>query len=412
MYEKKFFFFVFVALFVMSASFGGSFANAADPGDGLKFCFIEDKEGTLDYPRLNFSQKPDTETPATGEVCFDKWYEANPTGAGTPDANTYLNNWLSAKQGAIAFVRVTSDIKFAGRSIIGCAEGNNAFEGKMITLYSFQTLYSQIDPQTNEPYVISGLCHFGNVQIVAFIEKFSGTMYSMNFDDAYLNASATNSSAGIIAEGVTGLDGTRVFNGYIHDVKVSNSEFQGTNVGAIVGKGNTDISSAELHSVKIVGNSNTNSYVGGIIGDNTVRCLHADQGNVHPCSNAKNNGKSAGSFVLENVDIFGSIVTGQQSYVGGIAGSITLNVKQEYHDISIKGLRMNGSTYAGGLFGQVFYDGSDDETVNPSLEHKLSIHDVPIEHGSFKTLDGVENGFIRASLRAGGLIGYCDVGLE
>ncbi|ACX73701.1 hypothetical protein FSU_0484 [Fibrobacter succinogenes subsp. succinogenes S85] len=244
--RRSSFFFVFVALFVMSASFGVSFANAADPGDGLKFCFIEDKEGTLDYPRLNFSQKPDTETPATGEVCFDKWYEANPTGAGTPDANTYLNNWLSAKQGAIAFVRVTSDIKFAGRSIIGCAEGNNAFNGKMITLYSFQTLYSQIDPQTNEPYVISGLCHFGNVQIVAFIEKFSGTMYNMNFDDAYLNASATNSSAGIIAEGVTGLDGTRVFNGYIHDVKVSNSEFQGTNVGAIVGKGNTDISSAEL----------------------------------------------------------------------------------------------------------------------------------------------------------------------
>ena len=408
--SKNPFLFVFSAFLFVSASLGVSSAYAADSGDGLQFCFYEDKEGNLNYPRLNFSQKTENDSRKATEVCFDKWYEANPTGNGTPDANTYLNNWLSAKQGAIAFVRVTSDIKFAGRSIIGCAEGNNAFEGKMITLYSFQTLYSQIDPQTNEPYVISGLCHFGNVQIVAFIEKFSGTMYNMNFDDAYLKATATNSSAGIIAEGVTGLDGSRVFNGYIHDVKVCNSDFQGSNVGAIVGKGNTDISSAELHNVKIAGNTNGNSYVGGIIGDNTVRCLHADQGNVHPCSNVKNNGKSAGPFVLENVDISGTIVTGQQSYVGGIAGSIKLNVQQEYHDISIKGLRIYGSSYAGGLFGQVFYDGSDDETVNPSLEHKLSIHDVSIEHGSFTTLDGVEDGYIRASLRAGGLIGYCDVG--
>lgn len=41
----------------MSASFGVSFANAADPGDGLKFCFIEDKEGTLDY-FTGFAQVP------------------------------------------------------------------------------------------------------------------------------------------------------------------------------------------------------------------------------------------------------------------------------------------------------------------------------------------------------------------
>jgi hypothetical protein len=409
--SKNPFLFVLSAFLFVSASVGASSAYAADSGEGLQFCFLEDKE--FNYPRLNFSQKTENDSRAATEVCFDKWYEANPTGSEPADASTYLNKWLSAKQGAIAFVRVTSDIKFAGRSNIGCAEGNNAFNGKMITLYSFQTLYSQIDPQTNEPYVISGLCHFGNVQIVAFIEKFSGTMYNMNFDDIYFNAAATNSSAGIIAEGVTGLDGTRVFNGYIHDVKVSNSEFQGTNVGAIVGKGNTDISSAELHSVKIVGNSNTNSYVGGIIGDNTVRCLHADQGNVHPCSNAKNNGKSAGPFVLENVDIFGYIVTGQQSYVGGIAGSITLNVQQEYHDISINGLRMNGSTYAGGLFGQVFYDGSDDASLgSAAVEHKLLIHDVSIEHGSFPIVGGSgdENGFIKAGLRAGGLIGYCDVG--
>ena len=396
--SKNPFLFVLSAFLFVSASVGASSAYAADSGEGLQFCFLEDKEGNLPYPRLNFSQKTENDSRAATEVCFDKWYEANPTGSEPADASTYLNKWLSAKQDKIAFVRVTSDIKFGGRSTIGCAEGNNAFAGKMIaTLYSWQTLYSQIDPQTNEPYVISGLCHFGGVEKIAFIEKFYGTMYNMNFDDIYFNAAATNSSAGIIAEGLTGVDGSSVFNGYIHDVKVSNSEFQGTNVGAIVGKGNTDISSAELHSVKIVGNSNTNSYVGGIIGDNTVRCLHADQGNVHPCSNAKNNGKSAGPFVLENVDIFGSIVTGQQSYVGGIAGSITFNVQQEYHDISIKGLRLNGSTYAGGLFGQVFYDGSDDETVNPSLEHKLSIHDVSIEHGSFKTLDGVENGFIRES---------------
>lgn len=408
--SKNPFLFVLSAFLFVCASVGASSAYAADSGEGLQFCFLEDKE--FNYPRLNFSQKTENDSRASTEVCFDKWYEANPTGSEPADASTYLNKWLSAKQDKIAFVRVTSDIKFGGRSTIGCAEGNNAFAGKMIaTLYSWQTLYSQIDPQTNEPYVISGLCHFGNVQIVAFIEKFSGTMYNMNFDDAYLNASATNSSAGIIAEGVTGLDGTRVFNGYIHDVKVSNSEFQGTNVGAIVGKGNTDISSAELHSVKIVGNSNTNSYVGGIIGDNTVRCLHADQGNVHPCSNAKNNGKSAGPFVLENVDLYGSIVTGQQSYVGGIAGSVTLNVQQEYHDISINGLRMNGSTYAGGLFGQVFYDGSDDASLgSAAVEHKLLIHGVSIEHGSFTTLGGAEDGYIAASLRAGGLIGYCDVG--
>ena len=242
----------------------------------------------LDYPRLNFSQKTENDTRAATEVCFNKWYEANPTGSEPADASTYLNNWLSQKYDDLAFVRVTSNIKFAGRSTIGCAEGNNAFEGKMITLYSFQTLYSQINPQTNEPYVISGLCHFGIIEKVAFIEKFSGTMYNMNFDDAYLKATATNSSAGIIAEGVTGIDGSRIFNGYIHDVKVSNSDFQGSNVGAIMGKGNTDISSAELHNVKIAGNTNGNSYVGGIVGDNTIRCLHADQGGYiwHHCYGA------------------------------------------------------------------------------------------------------------------------------
>ncbi len=407
--SKNPFLFVLSAFLFVSASVGASSAYAADSGEGLQFCFLEDKE--FNYPRLNFSQKTENDTRAATEVCFNKWYEANPTGNGTPDANTYLNNWLSAKQGAIAFVRVTSDIKFAGHNNSGCIDGNNAFNGKTIaTLYSWQTLYSQIDPQTNEPYVISGLCHFGNIQIVAFIEKFNGTMYNMNFDDAYLNASATNSSAGIIAEGETGTDALGTFNGYIHDVKVSNSEFQGSNVGAIMGKGNTDISSAELHNVKIVGNSNTNSYVGGIVGDNTVRCLHADQGNLHPCSNAYNKGKSAGPFVLENVDLYGSI-TGQQSYVGGIAGSITFNVQQEYHDISINGLRMNRSTYAGGLFGQVFYDGSDDASLgSAAVEHKLLIHDVSIEHGSFTTLGGAEDGYIAASLRAGGLIGYCDVG--
>lgn len=406
--SKNPFLFVLSAFLFVSASVGASSAYAADSGEGLQFCFLEDKE--FNYPRLNFSQKTENDTRAATEVCFNKWYEANPTGSEPADASTYLNNWLSQKYDDLAFVRVTSDIKFGGRSNIGCAEGNNAFEGKMITLYSFQTLYSQIDPQTNEPYVISGLCHFGNVEKVAFIEKFNGTMYNMNFDDAYLNANATNSSAGIIAEGETGTDALGTFNGYIHDVKVSNSEFQGSNVGAIMGKGNTDISSAELHNVKIVGNSNGNSYVGGIIGDNTVRCLHADQGNVHPCSNAKNNGKSAGPFVLENVDLYGSI-TGQQSYVGGIAGSVTLNVQQEYHDISINGLRMNRSTYAGGLFGQVFYDGSDDASLgSAAVEHKLLIHDVSIEHGSFTTLGGAEDGYIAASLRAGGLIGYCDVG--
>ena len=69
--KKNLFLNVFTVLLLLSTSFGGSSANAADPGDGLQFCFLA--KNVDGKQRLEFRQKTDSEPTAIGEECYDFW---------------------------------------------------------------------------------------------------------------------------------------------------------------------------------------------------------------------------------------------------------------------------------------------------------------------------------------------------
>ncbi len=55
--KKNLFLNVFTVLLLLSTSFGVPSANAADPGDGLQFCFITTTNADDGKPELEFRQK-------------------------------------------------------------------------------------------------------------------------------------------------------------------------------------------------------------------------------------------------------------------------------------------------------------------------------------------------------------------
>ena len=342
--KKNLFLNVLAALLFLGASFGVSTANA-DPGDGLQFCFKEAKNADS-KPELQFRQIKSTDTPKTGEVCFDSWYDN-----GSSDAYSYITSWVNTN--ADSYIAVMSDINFAGREGDACKDGKNAFKGKMLKLENSNKvlLYGSL---TSSNYKISGLCFTSTSDDRASFLNGDANVQNLDFDNVYFKSTKDNSKVGIVAE--NNKESKHVY----QNIHVSNSEFYGNYAGAVLGYGHGYISNISLTNIVI----NGGNYAGGVVGQLFADVLDLGGGSINNVYSQFNiqNLKIAKALNSSDEPIF----TKDDNYFGGIVGHLTYDSKRTITKCNLTDLDIQGAAYAGGLFGQVHYNGTKADSTELS----------------------------------------------
>lgn len=372
--QKNPFLYVFTALLFLGASFGVSSANAA-PGDGLQFCFKATTNADS-KPELEFRQRTSTETKGDEEVCFDSWYED-----GSSDAYSYITSWVNTN--ADSYIAVKSNISFAGRDGDACKDGKNAFKGKMLKLENSNKvlLYGS---STSHNYTISGLCFTStNDDRVSFLNG-DANVQNVNFDNVYFKSTKVNSKVGIVAE-----NNDKSKHAYQH-IHVKNSEFYGDYAGAVLGYGHGYISNISLTNIVI----NGGTYAGGVVGQLVADASNLGGGSTNDVFNQFNiqNLKIAKALNSSN----GPAFTSDNNYFGGIVGHLTYDTKRTVTGCDLTDLDIQGAAYAGGLFGQTYYNGTDADAIEYS----------EIYIGKTGTTESV----VKGSKFVGGLVGYLNEG--
>ena len=363
--KKNPFLFVFTAFLLVSASFGVSPANAA-PGDNKQFCFLAKKDGD-GKSILEFRQKTDAEAAATGETCYDSWFDGSGVSA---DAYTHISTWLNNLGNAEANINVTSDIVFAGYDAVSldCVDGKNAFKGKMLNLGDKVSLYGSSTPNVT----ISGLCNNSSDEFTGFVRG-GANLQNIDFDGVYFKSTNGGSRVGIIAKN------EQTAKHVYQNIHVKNSEFYGNYVGAVLGEGYAYISDISLTGIVIHGGN----YAGGIAGYFVAKV-----------SDAASDNDVYSQFNIQSLKI--DAMNSTTHYFGGIAGYMMQDSKREITQCSLTDLNIQGGTYAGGLFGQVEYQSTN---VDDSKYSDIYIG---------KT--GTDESVINGSMNAGGLVGYINEG--
>jgi hypothetical protein len=126
---------------------------AADvtPAKDLQFCFKEVSPTMEEFYQGS--------TGATGEKCFQKWYDEDNQGGNDAatgyfvDAYNYLDNYRAS-------ITLTSDIEFAGHTGESCNTGDNAFKGR-----GFGISEGSVFQTDGNVYTISGLCYAGPASV-------------------------------------------------------------------------------------------------------------------------------------------------------------------------------------------------------------------------------------------------------
>lgn len=380
--KKNLFLNVFTVLLLLSTSFGVPSANAADPGDGLQFCFITTTNADDGKPELEFRQRTSTETKETGEVCFDSWYDQNathnPDVGEYGDAYTYVSDWLGKPANADSYIAVKSNISFAGREGDACVEGKNAFNGKMLNLEGGKKvlLYGA---STSSNFTIAGLCFISTIDGKVGFLNGNANVQSIDFDNVYFKSTNGNSKVGIVAEN------NETKHAY-QNIHVSNSEFLGYYAGAVLGYGNGYISNISLTNIVI----NGGKYAGGVVGQLFAYDSYLGGGSTNDVFN---------QFDIQNLKITQAlnssdepVFTSDDNYFGGIVGHLTYDSKRKITGCNLTDLDIQGAAYAGGLFGQVYYTGTNADATEFS----------EIYIGKTGTTESV----IKGSLFAGGVVGY------
>lgn len=380
--KKNLFLNVFTVLLLLSISFGVPSANAADPGDGLQFCFITTTNADDGKPELEFRQRTSTETRETGEVCFDSWYDQkathNPGSGEYGDAYTYVNDWLNQPANADSYIAVKSNISFAGREGDACVEGKNAFNGKMLNLEGGKKvlLYGA---STSSNFTIAGLCFISTIDGKVGFLNGNANVQSIDFDNVYFKSTNGNSKVGIVAEN------NETKHAY-QNIHVSNSEFLGNYAGAVLGYGYGYISNISLTNIVI----NGGNYAGGVVGQLFAYDSYLGGGSTNDVFN---------QFDIQNLKITQAlnssdepVFTNGNNYFGGIVGHLTYDSKRKITGCNLTDLDIQGAAYAGGLFGQVYYTGTNADATEYS----------EIYIGKTGTTESV----IKGSLFVGGVVGY------
>ena len=380
--KKNLFLNVFTVLLLLSLSFGVPSANAADPGDGLQFCFITTTNADDGKPELEFRQRTSTETRETGEVCFDSWYDQkathNPDVGEYGDAYTYVSDWLGKPSNADSYIAVKSNISFAGREGNACVEGKNAFNGKMLNLEGGKKvlLYGA---STSSNFTIAGLCFISTIDGKVGFLNGNANVQSIDFNNVYFKSTNGNSKVGIVAEN------NETKHAY-QNIHVSNSEFLGNYAGAVLGYGYGYISNISLTNIVI----NGGNYAGGVVGQLFAYDSYLDGGSTNDVFN---------QFDIQNLKITQAlnssdepVFTNGNNYFGGIVGHLTYDSKRKITGCNLTDLDIQGAAYAGGLFGQVYYTGTNADATEYS----------EIYIGKTGTTESV----IKGSLFAGGVVGY------
>lgn len=380
--KKNLFLNVFTVLLLLSTSFGVPSANAADPGDGLQFCFITTTNADDGKPELEFRQRTSTETKETGEVCFDSWYDQNAThNPGVDeygDAYTYVSDWLGKPANADSYIAVKSNISFAGREGDACVEGKNAFNGKMLNLEGGKKVLFY-GASTSSNFTIAGLCFISTIDGKVGFLNGNANVQSIDFDNVYFKSTNGNSKVGIVAEN------NETKHAY-QNIHVSNSEFLGNYAGAVLGYGYGYISNISLTNIVI----NGGNYAGGVVGQLFAYDSYLDGGSTNDVFN---------QFDIQNLKITQAlnssdepVFTSDDNYFGGIVGHLTYDSKRKITGCNLTDLDIQGAAYAGGLFGQVYYTGTNADATEFS----------EIYIGKTGTTESV----IKGSLFAGGVVGY------
>ncbi len=369
--KKNLFLNVFTVLLLLSLSFGVPSANAADPGDGLQFCFITTTNADDGKPELEFRQRTSTETKGDGEVCFDSWYED-----GSSDAYSYITSWVNTN--ADSYIAVKSNISFAGRDGDACKDGKNAFKGKMLNLGNNVSLYGS---STSPNSIISGLCNVSSDEYMGFV-KGGANVQNIDFDGVYFKSSNGGSRVGVVAKNEQ-FEGSNPLNHVYQNIHVKNSEFYGNYVGSVLGEGRAYISNISLTNITISGDN----YAGGIVGYF-----------VAGVSDAASDNDVYSKFNIQSLKI--ALVSGSSltHYFGGIAGFMMQDSKREITQCNLTDLDIQGAHYVGGLIGMTQYQPTGSDADNTKYSE--------IYIGKTGTTESV----IKGSMYAGGLVGYINEG--
>ena len=372
--RKISFFYSFAALLLVSVSMAVVPAHAQN----TKYC-IDKKDVSKVNPQgvsqgvLKLFQ---ADSPANSSVeCNSNWKNISTKIQGI------INDWTSADfhPDESFTIEITSDLDFAGIHADDetCETGDKAFAGESLNLLERVSL---VGAKPNSIARISGLCFIsdkiGDVGFVMGAKKIE----NFHFDKVYFKSTLSHSNVGIVAKNVQKVEFTHVY----QNIRVTNSEFFGNDVGAILGYGYAYISDISLANVVIDGGN----HAGGVVGNFTAEDLELASGDVYEYR----------SFNIENLKIVkAKEFNSNDAYFGGIAGYVSQDRKKEWNNISIVDLEIQEADYAGGLLGTVNYNSQVTADASKYSEIYIGINNAA------KSL-------INAKKYAGGLVGYINEG--
>lgn len=323
-----------------------------------------------DYDRakdlcVSYWSIPDTYDETSAEVYF--------TVDENGDSKTYYDTWTflyAQLTGGFKQIRVQGTLDFGDATDytdpdVTCKsfeENNLAFQGKSFDVNEGGGFSGDANSS------IQHICYVGNETSISFVNvvstKCSGAQ-NLTFDNVYFKSTNSGSgSVGILSNNdMLPLSFIRVFN----------SRFEGSTVGAIVGNTSKSVSDIRVENVVVAatGGSGFDVYAGGVAG-----YLGGDSKNdtlVNVQVVEKNSVSAA--------DVYGSYQGGEM-YVGGLAGfgemsemngllmeNVTVSVdgKAQSADDDM-GTGSGGEMYVGGAVGELFIGSNDVNVYNVSAK--------------------------------------------
>ena len=318
-------FYVLIGLLLAVSANAANLTGVSESED-LSFCF---KSGT----ETEFYQGA---TGAAGEECYSYWYDESSQSGNDPTNGVYVDayNYLEHISGSI---KITSDIKFAGRTGESCNTGANAFKGKGL---GFGEGFG-FEPDGNNVHTISGLCYVNISGVASTKASFAYVPGDINisnliFDDVYFKASG---SASIFGEASRPID--------FSNITIKNSVFSAEKSGSLIAEatGTITLSNVKASNVTVSGSG----YVGGFVGNDEISSI-------------------------DNTSFEGTVTgTGSGAIVGGFVGRMGYSWRITIDKSYVKG-NVTGGLVTGGFIGLLMTPNSSISGI--TIENSYSIGDI------------------------------------
>ena len=240
---------------------------------------------------------------------------------------------------------VTASVGSASANISFTVQENTTYNKYIYNLTQLNAIRYNLD----KDYVLSASFSVGDwTPIGTYSAPFTGTITTAG------NAVFTLSNVNATANDYCGLFGYTK-NARIENVKISNSTFNGSGAGAVVGNAyNTTISGCSVVNSTITGKQYAGGIVGYIWGNNILSYNTVSNTTIiastSVCYVGGIVGKSYNASV-EECTVSGNLTASGIGYVGGIVGYTNAGIKSCLSTAVVSGLTTADTNYAGGLVG-------------------------------------------------------------